>query len=166
MKNRQSDTQHVFFVSKSYLRLLLTHPNPQNWPFRKGTDALEFPRHGTSQDNPVRDVPLSLCPGTKIFPCPAVPLSRDKGRGKNHRQKSRDKLLCPGTSRNKITYPKNPKKQEKDVLKQRKDALKQEGMFYTEKVYSKTGKGVAKQEIIGKKLWLSRPIPSWILTEK
>ena len=25
-----------------------------------------------------RDVPLSLCPGTKKFPCPAVPLSRDK----------------------------------------------------------------------------------------
>jgi hypothetical protein len=30
-----------------------------------------------------RDVPLSLCPGTKKFSCPGVPLSRDKGRSKN-----------------------------------------------------------------------------------
>ena len=36
-------------------------------------------------------------------------------------QKSRDKLLCPGTSRDKITFPKKPQKQEKDVLKQEKD---------------------------------------------
>ena len=43
-----------------------------------------------------RDVPLSLCPGSKIFPCPVVPLSRDK-------------LLCPGTSRNKISFPKKTK---------------------------------------------------------
>jgi hypothetical protein len=30
-----------------------------------------------------RDVPLSLCPGTKKFSCPGVPLSREKGRSKN-----------------------------------------------------------------------------------
>ena len=51
---------------------------------------LGFPRdgtsRGTSRDKPGRDVPLSLCPGTKIFSCPVVPLSRDKGRSK-----------CPGT---------------------------------------------------------------------
>ena len=34
-----------------------------------------------------RDVPLSLCPGTKRFSCPGVPLSRDKGKSK-----------CPGTN--------------------------------------------------------------------
>ena len=34
-----------------------------------------------------RDVPLSLCPGTKKISCPVVPLSRDKGRSK-----------CPGTN--------------------------------------------------------------------
>ena len=34
-----------------------------------------------------RVVPLSVCPGTKIFSCPGVPLSRDKGSSK-----------CPGTS--------------------------------------------------------------------
>ena len=34
-----------------------------------------------------RDVPLSLCPRTKEFSCPGVPLSRDKGRSK-----------CPGTN--------------------------------------------------------------------
>ena len=41
-----------------------------------------FPRdgtsRGTSRDKQGRDVPLSLCPGTKKFPCPVVPLSRDK----------------------------------------------------------------------------------------
>jgi hypothetical protein len=47
-----------------------------------------------------RDVPLSLCPGTKNFFCPGVPLSRDK-----------------------ITFPKEHKKQEKDVPKQEKDIL-------------------------------------------
>ena len=30
-----------------------------------------------------RVIPLSLCPGKKIYPCPAVPLSRDKDRIKN-----------------------------------------------------------------------------------
>ena len=33
---------------------------------------------GTSRDKPGRDVPLSRCPGTKKFPYPVVPLSRDK----------------------------------------------------------------------------------------
>ena len=46
-----------------------------------------FPRdgtsRGTSQDKLGRDVPLSLCPGTKQNSCPGVPLSRDKGRSKN-----------------------------------------------------------------------------------
>jgi hypothetical protein len=49
--------------------------------------------------------------------------------------------LCPGTragakipgqtplSRDKITFPKEHKKQEKDVLKQEKDVLKQEKTF-------------------------------------
>ena len=37
-----------------------------------------FPRDGTSRDKPGRDVLLSLCPGTKKFPCPVVPLFRDK----------------------------------------------------------------------------------------
>ena len=52
---------------------------------------LVFPRdgtsRGTSRDKPGRDVPLSLCPGTKKNSCPGVPLSRDKGRSK-----------CPGTN--------------------------------------------------------------------
>merc|ERR1712051_524714 len=47
---------------------------------------LVFPRDGTSRrmsrDKPGRDVPLSLCPGTKKKSCPGVPLSRDKGRSK------------------------------------------------------------------------------------
>ena len=38
---------------------------------------------GMSWDNLGLDVPLSLCPGTKKFPCPAVPLSRDKRSSKN-----------------------------------------------------------------------------------
>ena len=42
------------------------------------------------------------CPGTKIFPCPAVPLSRDKGRSKN-----------PGTNSSVQGCPFPKKKQEK-----------------------------------------------------
>ena len=46
-----------------------------------------FPRdgtsRGTSREHPGKDEPLSLCPGTKKFPCPAVPLSRDKSSRKN-----------------------------------------------------------------------------------
>ena len=53
--------------------------------------VLGFPRDVTSRDNPGRDIPMSLCTGTKQFPCPTVPLSRDK--------KSFLVLLslCPGT---------------------------------------------------------------------
>ena len=64
-----------------------------------------------------RDVPGQT--GTKTFPlsrCPFV-----LGQGKE--QMSRDKLLCPGTSQDKITFPKEHKKQKKDVLKQEKDVL-------------------------------------------
>jgi hypothetical protein len=64
---------------------------------------------------------------------------------------SRDKFLCPGTSRDKITFPKEHKKQEKDVPKQEKDDLKQERTFQNRKGRSKTGKDVLKQEIIEKK---------------
>jgi hypothetical protein len=39
---------------------------------------------------------------------------------------SRDKPLCPRTSRDKITFLNKLKKQEKDVLKQKKDAQIQE----------------------------------------
>ena len=35
-------------------------------------------RVSKGQDVPGRDVPWSLCPGTKKFPCPIVPLSWDK----------------------------------------------------------------------------------------
>ena len=75
-----------------------------------------------------RDVPLSLCPGTKIFPCPFVP-------GQVQEQKSRDKLLCPGMSQDKIIFPPKNKEQEKDILKQEKDVLKQEKMFSNRKLY-------------------------------
>jgi hypothetical protein len=65
--------------------------------------------------------------------CPFVP-------GQGQEQKSRDKTLCPGTSRDKITYPKEHKKQEKDVPKQEKDVPKQE------KDVLKQEKDVLKQE--------------------
>ena len=61
--------------------------------------ALGFPRVGTSR-------------------CPFVP-------GQGQEQMSQDKHLCPGTSRDKITSPKEHKKQEKDVLKQEKDSQNQ-----------------------------------------
>ena len=80
---------------------------------------------------------MSLCPGTKKFPCPGVPLSREKGRSK-----------CPGTNpsvpgrpwtpwtkspskKNKKKQENNVLKQEKDVLKQKKDVLKQEKNYKT-----------------------------------
>ena len=62
----------------------ITQPLVTGW-------KLGFPRDGTSRDNPGRDVPLSLCPGTKKFPCPAVPLSRDK------KSFLVPLSLCPGT---------------------------------------------------------------------
>ena len=54
--------------------------------------SLRFPRERTSRCPFVPGqksfpVPLSLCPRTKKISCPAVPLSRDKGRSK-----------CPGTN--------------------------------------------------------------------
>ena len=52
--------------------------------------VLGFPR-----DHPRRDVPLSLCSGTKRFSCPGVPSSWDKGKSK-----------CPGT---KSLFQKNTK---------------------------------------------------------
>ena len=61
---------------------------------------------------------MSLCPGTKKFSCPGVPLSQDKGRSK-----------CPGTNSSVSGRPWTklpPKYQEKDVLKQKKGLLKQE----------------------------------------
>ena len=66
-----------------------------------------------------QDVPLSLCPGTKkkfLSRCPFVP-------GQGQEQMSRDKHLCPGTSRDKITFPKEHKKQEKDIPKQENDQI-------------------------------------------
>ena len=66
---------------------------------------LVFPRDGTSRDKPGWDVQLSLCPGTKTFPlsrCPFVP-------GQEQQEKSRDKILCPGTSRG-TKWPKNGQK--------------------------------------------------------
>ena len=65
-------------------------------------------------------------PGTKKFSCPFVP-------GQGQEQKSRDKLLCPGMSRDKITFTKKPKRQEKNVLKQKKNVLKQERTFKNRK---------------------------------
>ena len=65
----------------------------------------------------------------------------------------RDKVLCPKTSLDKITFPKEDKKQEKDVLKQEEDILKQENdmskqerIFLNRKGHSKTGKDILKQE--------------------
>ena len=46
---------------------------------------LGFPRDGKTLENLVWDVQVALSPGTKIFPCPTVPLSRDKGWSKNPR---------------------------------------------------------------------------------
>ena len=59
----------------------------------KNGSILVFPRDGTSR--------CPLVPGQKIFlvpmsRCPVVP-------GQGQEQMSRDKLLCPGTSRDKIT---------------------------------------------------------------
>ena len=76
-----------------------------------------FQRTGRPAGRPI--VPLSRDKNISLSRCPFVP-------GQGQEQKSRDKLLCPGTSRDKITFPKEHKKQEKDVLKQEKDVLKQE----------------------------------------
>ena len=63
----------------------------------------------------IRDVPLSLCPGTKKFPRPAVPLSRDK------KSFLVTLSLCPGTEaaaakiprRHYLVVKKNVRKSEK-----------------------------------------------------
>ena len=74
-----------------------------------------------------RDVPGQTGTGR-----PVVPLSRDKKKflsrcpfvpGQGQEQMSRDKHLCPRMSRNKITFPKEHKKQEKDVPKQENDQI-------------------------------------------
>ena len=44
-----------------------------------------------------RDVPLSLCPGTRKFSCPFV-------QGRRQKQKSHDKLFCHGTSPDKLNF--------------------------------------------------------------
>ena len=70
--------------------------------FQKGF-LLGFPRDGTSR--------CPFVPGQKSFACPVVPLSRDKKYflsrcpfvpGQGQEQMSRDKLLCPGMSRDKM----------------------------------------------------------------
>jgi hypothetical protein len=52
---------------------------------------------------------------------------------------SRDKPPCPGTSRDKITFLKKHKKQEKDILKQEKGVLNRKGS-------SETGRDILNQE--------------------
>ena len=112
-----------------------------------------------------QDVPRDV-PGQTGTGRPVVPLSRDKKKflsrcpfvpGQGQEQMSRDKLFCPGTSRDKITPQKPGKrrsktekgcsktgkwrsktekevlKQEKDVLKQKKYVPKQENMFWNRK---------------------------------
>ena len=83
--------------------------------------VLAFPRDGRPGTNRDGTSRFPFVPGQRDF---LVPVSLCPGKGQE--QKSRDKLLCPGTSRDKITFPKEHKKQEKDVLKQEKDVLKQE----------------------------------------
>ena len=75
----------------------------------------------TSRDNSGQDVLLSSCPGTKIFPCPAISFSRDKGRYKNPGTTPLSQDI-PGQN----YFPPKTKKQEKDVLKQENDVLKQD----------------------------------------
>ena len=101
---------------------------------------------------------------------------------------SRDKLLCPVPSRDKITFPKEQKNRKrtfqnrkkafqnrkKDVLKQVKDVLKQKRMFQNRKRCSETGNQRKKfhfinvfsfvsvpRDVPGRdKLSKSRPFPS------
>ena len=78
-------------------------------------------RPGTSWDNLGRDIPLSLCTGTKKFPCPAVPLFGTKKVSlsrcpfvtrQEQQEKSCNKLFCPRTKKNvkKVKKVKNVKK--------------------------------------------------------
>ena len=101
----------------------------------------------TSRDNSGQDVLLSSCPGTKIFPCPAISFSRDKGRYKN-----------PGTTPLSQDIP------GQNYFPQKQKTAK--GCSKTGKGHSKTEKDVLKQEIKGKK-WLlivSSCVPCQILT--
>jgi hypothetical protein len=70
-----------------------------------------------------RDVPRDV-PGQTGTGRPVVPLSRDKEiflsrcpfvPGQGQKQMSRDKPLCPGTSRDKITLLKKPKNRKKSL---------------------------------------------------
>ena len=98
-----------------------------------------FPRdgtsRGTSRDNPGRDVPLSLCPGTKKIPCPVVPLSRDK------KSFLVPLSLCPGTK--KFPCPASrPGTNSSVPVHPGTKSLSQK----TGKGHSKTGKVVLKQK--------------------
>jgi hypothetical protein len=73
--------------------------------------------------------------GTKIFPCPVVPLSLGKGRSKNPETNS----SVPGRPRKNHILQKN-QKTGKGCSKTGKGCSK------TGKGHSKTGKGVLKQE--------------------
>ena len=79
-------------------------------------------RPGTNRDGTSR---CPFVPGQKSFACPAVPLSRDKGRSKcpgtNSSVPGR-----PGTKSPPINQEKDGQKQKKGVLKQENDVLKQE----------------------------------------
>ena len=66
---------------------------------------LSFPRNGTSQIKPGRDVQWSLCPRRKKVSCPSVPLSRDKDRSKNPGTNS----SVPGRPGTKSLSEKKPK---------------------------------------------------------
>ena len=58
-----------------------------------GSIFCRFLQQTSSRVSKGRDVPLSLCPRTKIFPCSAVPLSLDKGRRKNPGTNSTNRKL-------------------------------------------------------------------------
>ena len=64
-------------------------------------NQLGFPRDRKSRDYLGWNIQLSLCPGTKKFPCPPLHLSLDQGAGQ--RATAKIKLLCPRTSQDKIT---------------------------------------------------------------
>ena len=75
-----------------------------------------------------RDVPLSLCPGTKkiLSRCPFVP-------GQGQEQMSRDKLLCPVPSRDKITFPKEPKNRKRTFQNRKKTFQNRKKTFQNRK---------------------------------
>ena len=88
-------------------------------PSRPLARFLACPVVPLSRDNEGTSVPLSLCPGTKKFclsRCPFVP-------GQGQEQMSRDKLLCPGTSRDKMNFKIFKKKTRFSVLEHHFPAL-------------------------------------------